>query len=93
MWVAVTPEYPFKEDKSPGKDAILILGGTDRDGRMDRSSVFADGLVLPTSFVFHRDGVIVSQAPQILFLRDTNGDGKADKREVCSTSAPMTRTR
>jgi len=82
MWLAVTPEYPFKEDKSPGKDAILILDDTDRDGRMDRSSVFADGLVLPTSFVFHRDGVIVSQAPQILFLRDTNGDGKADKREV-----------
>jgi len=82
MWVAVTPEYPFKEDKSPGKDAILILDDTDGDGRMDRRSVFADGLVLPTSFVFHRDGVIVSQAPQILFLRDTNGDGKADKREV-----------
>jgi len=82
MWLAVTPEYPFKEDKSPGKDSILILEDTDRDGRMDRSSVFADGLVLPTSFVFHRDGVIVSQAPQILLLRDTNGDGKADKREV-----------
>jgi putative membrane-bound dehydrogenase-like protein len=82
LWLAVTPEYPFKEDKSPGRDAILILEDTNRDGQMDRRSVFADGLVLPTSFVFHRDGVIVSQAPQILFLRDTNGDGKADKREV-----------
>jgi len=82
MWVAVTPEYPFKEDKSPAKDAILILEDTNGDGRMDKRSVFYEGLKLVTSFVFHRDGVIVSQAPQILFLRDTNGDGKADKREV-----------
>jgi putative membrane-bound dehydrogenase-like protein len=82
LWVAVTPEYPFKQDKSPARDAILVLGDSDGNGTMDVSSVFADGLVLPTSFVFHRDGVIVSQAPQILFLRDTNGDGKADKREV-----------
>ena len=81
-WVAITPEYPFKQDRSAGKDAILILEDLNGDGLMDKKTTFADGLVLPTSFVFHRDGVIVSQAPQILFLRDTNGDGKADKREV-----------
>jgi putative membrane-bound dehydrogenase-like protein len=82
MWVAVTPEYPFKQAKSPAKDAILILEDKNGDGRMDQRSVFYEGLNLVTSFVFHRDGVIVSQAPQILFLRDTNGDGRADKREV-----------
>lgn len=84
MWVALTPEYPFKESaaKKPGRDSIVILEDTNHDGQMDKSRVFADGLVLPTSFVFHRDGVIVAQAPQILFLRDTDGDGKADKREV-----------
>lgn len=81
-WLAVTPEYPFKADKSPAKDAILILEDTNGDGALDKKSVFADGLVLPTSFIFHRDGLIVSQAPQILFLRDTNGDGRADRREV-----------
>ncbi|MEY2407661.1 MAG: hypothetical protein QOF48_331, partial [Verrucomicrobiota bacterium] len=82
MWVALTPEYPFKEDSSPGKDSIVILEDSNRDGRMDKRTTFADGLILPTSFVFHRDGVIVSQAPRILFLRDTDGDGKADRREV-----------
>ena len=82
MWVAVTPEYPFKQDKSPNKDGILILEDTDGDGRMDKRATFYEGLNLVTSFVFYRDGVIVSQAPQILFIRDTNGDGKADKREV-----------
>ncbi len=84
-WLAVTPEYPFKQDKSPAKDSILILEDTNADGVLDRKSVFADGLVLPTSFVFHRDGVIVAQAPQILFLRDINGDGRADRREVLFT--------
>ena len=82
LWVALTPEYPFKTDTGPGRDSIVILEDSNRDGRMDKRTVFADGLVLPTSFVFHRDGVIVAQAPQILFLRDTDGDGKADKRVV-----------
>jgi putative membrane-bound dehydrogenase-like protein len=82
MWVAITPDYPFKPEKEPARDALLILEDTDGDGRMDRRKVFADGLDLVTSFVFHRDGVIVAQAPQILFLRDTDGDGVADKREV-----------
>lgn len=82
MWVANTPEYPFKEGKGRSRDAIVVLEDTDGDQRMDRSRVFADGLVLPTSFVFWRDGVIVSQAPEILFLRDRDGDGRADRREV-----------
>ena len=82
MWVAITPEYPAKQDRSAGKDSILILEDSNNDGVMDRKTVFADGLVLPTSFVFHRDGIIVSQAPQILYLRDTNGDSRADRREV-----------
>jgi len=82
LWVALTPEYPFKVDKSPAKDSIVILEDSNRDGRMDRRTVFYEGLVLPTGFVFHRDGLIVAQAPQILFLRDLNGDGKADAREV-----------
>jgi putative membrane-bound dehydrogenase-like protein len=83
LWVAITPEYPFKQDpKAPGRDALLVLEDTNGDGRMDKRAVFSTGLNLVTSFVFHRDGVIVAQAPQILLLRDTNGDGQADRREV-----------
>jgi uncharacterized protein len=52
---------------------------------MDRKTVFADGLELPTSLVFHRDGVIVSQAPDTLWIRDTDGDGRADRTEVLFT--------
>ncbi len=73
-----------KETRKP-KDRISILEDTNGDGVMDKKTVFADGLELPTSSVFWKDGVIVSQAPDILFIRDTNGDGKADKVETLYT--------
>lgn len=73
-----------KEPRKP-KDRISILTDTNGDGVMDRKTVFADGLELPTSFVFYKDGVIVSQAPDILWIRDTNGDGTADKVETLYT--------
>jgi len=84
MWVAETPGYPEKEKFSgiPAHDQISILSDTNVDGRMDKKQVFFHGLDLVTSLVFHRDGVIVSQSPEILFLRDTDGDDVADKREV-----------
>ena len=69
----------------PARDRISILIDENKDGRADRKQVFYEGLDLVTSFVFHRDGVIVSQAPDILWLRDTNGDGKADKVEKLYT--------
>ena len=49
-------------------------------GVMDKKHVFADGLELVTSLVFYKDGVIVAQAPDILWLRDKNGDGKCDMK-------------
>lgn len=87
MWVALTPGYPEKAEFSsiPAHDEIAILVDEDGDGRMDTKRVFADGLDLVTSFVFHKDGVIVAQAPDILWLRDTDGDDVADRREVLYT--------
>lgn len=69
----------------PAIDRISILSDTDGDGRMDKKEIFYEGLELVTSFVFYKDGVIVSQAPDILWLRDVNGDGKADKVEKLYT--------
>ncbi len=78
--------YPAgaRESRKP-KDRVSILEDTNGDGVMDRKTVFADGLELPTSLVFYKDGVIVSQAPDILWIRDTNGDGRADKVETLFT--------
>jgi putative membrane-bound dehydrogenase-like protein len=73
-----------KQDR-PAFDRISKLTDTDGDGVMDKKEVFYEGLELATSFVFHRDGVIVSQAPDILWLRDKDGDGKAETVEKLYT--------
>jgi putative membrane-bound dehydrogenase-like protein len=87
LWVLQTPQYPLKADvwKARPRDSLVYFEDRDGDGRLDHRTVFYDALDLPTSFVFYRDGVIVTQAPEILFLRDTDGDGAADRREVVFT--------
>jgi putative membrane-bound dehydrogenase-like protein len=77
--------YEAAKENRPARDRISILTDTDGDGRMDRKAVFYEGLELVTSLVFYQDGVIVAQAPDILRLRDTDADGKADKVEKLFT--------
>lgn len=83
LWVAETRDYPHGLVASgEGNDDIKICEDTDGDGRADKFTVFADHLNLPTSLVFANGGVIVSQPPRFLFLKDTNGDDRADERSV-----------
>ncbi len=82
-WVAETRDYPHDvQPTGQGNDSIKICEDLDGDGRADRFTVFADKLNIPTSFVFARGGLIVAQPPRLLFLRDTDGDDRADVREV-----------
>ncbi len=84
LWIIETVDYPntVKKDKEKGGDRITICEDTDNDGRADKFTVFAEGLNLPTSLVFSNGGVIVAQAPHFLFLKDIDGDDKADVREI-----------
>ncbi|WP_425237537.1 PVC-type heme-binding CxxCH protein [Ulvibacterium sp.] len=84
LWVIETVDYPntVRDDKGLGDDKIKILEDTDGDGKSDKITIFADKLNIPTSFTFSNGGIIVSQAPNFLFLKDTNGDDKADVREI-----------
>ncbi|HEX8294724.1 MAG TPA: PVC-type heme-binding CxxCH protein [Chthoniobacteraceae bacterium] len=83
LWVAETKDYPHGVSKTgAGQDVIRICEDTNGDGRADKFTVFADKLNLPTSLVFARGGIIVSQPPSFIFLKDTNGDDKADVREM-----------
>jgi putative membrane-bound dehydrogenase-like protein len=82
LWVVETVDYPNERVDEGGHDRIRILEDTNGDGKMDKATVFADKLSVPTSLVFANGGVIVQQAPQTLFLRDTNGDDKADERKI-----------
>ncbi len=86
LWIAETVDYP-NEIKPPGqgRDRIRICEDTDGDGRADKFTIFAENLSIPTSLTIARGGVIVTQAPHILFLKDTNGDDVADERTVLFT--------
>ena len=82
LWVTSTLEYPYPAPLGqPGRDTIKVLEDTSGDGAYDKISLFADGLNIPTGLYPYKDGVIAWSIPNIWFLRDTDGDGRADKRE------------
>jgi len=87
MWAVETNDYPnvVLPDSVPGHDRILILEDTDHDGLADKVKVFAKGLNLATSLVLANGGVIVGQAPHMLFFKDTTGDDVADVRTLLFT--------
>lgn len=87
LWIVESVDYPntFKETDGAANDRIKICEDTNGDGRADKFTVFADGLNIPTSMVFANGGVVVSMAPDFVFLKDTNGDDVADVREVIMT--------
>src|SRR5712671_3528765 len=83
MYVVEMRDYPygFGSDRKPG-GTIRLLEDRDNDGKIDRSTLFAEGLSFPTSIAPWNGGVLVASPPELLFLKDTDGDGKADVREV-----------
>ena len=83
LWVAESIDYPSKfTELWQGNDRIKICEDTDGDGRADKFTIFADHLNIPTGLVFANGGLIVAQAPQLLFLKDIDGDDRADVKEV-----------
>ena len=81
--VAVMPAYPaYRPGDAMPDDKILIYEDTNNDGRADKETIFADKLHLPIGFELTSEGVYVSQEPNLVLLRDTNGDDKADIREI-----------
>ena len=84
LWVLETKDYPnvVRPQEEGGADVLKILEDRDGDGKADTVKIFADNLNIPTGLVFANGGVIVAQAPDFLFLKDTDGDDIADVREV-----------
>jgi len=79
LWVATMPSYPqWKPGDPPPSDKLVILDDTDGDGQADRSTVFYDQLHCPTGFQFFDGGVLVMDQPRMLWLKDADGDDKAD---------------
>lgn len=80
LFVVEMPGYPLDVG---GSGRVVMLEDTDRDGKPDRRTVFAEGLRLPAGIMAWKQGVIVTDSPQVWYLEDTNNDGRADvKREL-----------
>ncbi len=91
LFVAENRGYPIgpKEGEKPA-GVIALLEDTDGDGRMDKRTVFADGLTFPNGVLPWGGGLIVTCAPDVLFLKDNDGDGVADERKVLLTGFATT---
>ena len=82
IWVCESIEYP-KKPAGIGRDRIKILEDTDHDGRVDKVSIFAEGLNIPSGIAVGHGGVWVLNAPDLLFMKEENG--REASREVVVT--------
>ena len=81
MFVAEMIDYPT----GPTAGRVRLLLDRDGDGRYETATVFADKLNFPNGVMPWKSGVLVTAAPDILFLKDNDGDGRADERRVLLT--------
>ena len=82
MYVTVTTTYPHVYPGDIPNDKVIVLEDLDQDGRADKSTVFAEGLNIPTGIEWGDGGVYIGQNTEMLFLRDEDGDLQADSKRV-----------
>ena len=84
LWVAEMADYPSGIDGKPG-GRVRFLEDLNGDGVYDKSTLFLKGVNFPAGIMSWRKGVLIAAAPDIIYAEDTNGDGRADIREVLFT--------
>ena len=82
LWVACAPTYPHLIPGESPQDKLLVLEDTNGDGVADKRTVFADGLYIPTGFVLSPEGAYVVDQPNLVHVRDLDGDLQADVKDV-----------
>ncbi|MFD1139555.1 PVC-type heme-binding CxxCH protein [Larkinella insperata] len=80
LWVVSSTAYPHLKTGEEANDKVFVLEDTDGDGKADKSTIFAEGLITPTGILPGDGGVYVANSTEILHFADTDGDGKADKK-------------
>jgi putative membrane-bound dehydrogenase-like protein len=81
LFVVEMLDYPNPDKSKPPQGRVKMLEDRDGDGRYETATVFAEGLLMAQGVTPWKGGVLVTQAPNILYLKDTDGDGKADVKE------------
>jgi mono/diheme cytochrome c family protein/glucose/arabinose dehydrogenase len=85
LWVVEMSGYMRNVSGANERDPVgrvVVLQDENGDGRMDKRTVFADGLVLARSVKVLDRGVLVGEPPNAWLMRDTNGDLRMDTKEV-----------
>ncbi len=83
MYVVEDRGYPTGPGKGkPPVGQVVLLEDTHGDGKYDKRTVFADGLTFPNGVMPWKGGVYVTCAPYLYYFKDTDGDGKADVKEI-----------
>ncbi len=82
LWIVSSEVYPQIKPGQVANDKVIVLEDRDGDGTSDSTEVFAEGLLIPTGIEPGDGGAYVANSTELLHFRDTDGDGKADKRRV-----------
>jgi len=82
LWIASSEIYPHIKPGEKANDRILVVEDADGDGVAEKTSVFADGLLIPTAVVPGDGGAYVGNSTELLHFQDTDGDGRADQERV-----------
>ena len=82
LWVASSEVYPQIQPGQTANDKVLVLEDADGDGKAEKTTVFADGLLIPTGVAPGDGGAYVANSTELLHMKDTDGDGKADATRV-----------
>src|SRR5712672_935940 len=85
MFVIEMIDYSERREETPHLGRVRMLEDADGDGVYEKSTVFADNLPWPTAVFCYGGGVFVGATPDILFFKDTNGDGIADVKDLIFT--------
>lgn len=82
LWCATSETYPQLKPGQIANDKIIILEDTKGVGHADKSTIFADHLLIPNSVAPGDGGAYVTNSTEVVHFRDTKGTGKADERTV-----------